>query len=364
VALASLTLVFAACGGSSTGPTPVPEAPVVHSITPGTGSIAGGTEVTIRGLRFAAGASVTIGAQAAVDVTVQGTDTIIARTPPGPAGAAAVVVSVAGRSGSLPAGFTYLTPPSNNLPVISAISAQGTRPREPANFADLRERIDVSASVRDDETAADQLGYEWSASAGVFEGSGARVTWVAPDSAPTTPADVTITLRVVERYGAGGIFQHRVTGTHTVSLHDSVRELGEMSVRFLTEFSKPQTNKNAQDIMRDFKASVCPDPRQVENEREDVIRHYTYFEMHSYDIRAPSVQVNFGGRCPKGGEGDACISVPVFWESTDSRDKKRGSTSGVDHLTGVYARGDKRWWLCSSSYEQTGTQGHLFYSDR
>ena len=364
-AMAALSLIVAACGGSPGGPTPpVPEGPAVQSITPNTGSTAGGTEVTIRGLRFASGATVTIGGSPAIDVVVQGGDTITARAPAASAGAADVVVSVAGRSGSLRGGFTYVVPPNNNPPVITAIAAQGTRPQEPPDFADLSEPISVSATLRDDETAVDQLEYRWSASAGAFEGTGARVTWRAPETAALTPVDVTITLRVVERYGPGGIFQQEVTATRSVSLHDSPRELGDMARRFLTEFSKPQTNRDVNDIMRDFNASACPKPSEVDDERDDVIEHYTYFTMNAYDIGPASVQVSFKGRCFAGLEGDACISVPVRWESTDKRNGVKASTSGTDHLTGVYTPAQKRWWLCSSRYQRTGTFGHLFYSIR
>ena len=67
------------------------------------------------------------------------------------------------------------------------------------------------------------------------------------------------------------------------------KEVGDMSERFLTEFSKPQSNKSWQDIMRDFKASACPDPREVDGERDDVIRHYSNFFMNSYQISAAQV---------------------------------------------------------------------------
>ncbi len=365
-AMLALALTVAACGGGSpSGPTPpVVEGPAVQSITPNIGPVAGGTEVTIRGLRFAAGASVTIGGAGATDVAVQGTDTITAKSPAAAAaGAADVVVTVSGRSGSLPGGFTYAVPPANNPPVITAITAQGTKQGEPPDFAELGETITVSATVRDDETAADQLEYRWTAPAGTFEGTGARVTWRAPEGV-STPLDVTITLRVIERYGTGAVFQQEVSGTRLVSVHESTRELGEMARRFLTEFSKPQTNQDWRDIMRDFNASACPKPDEVDTEREQVITHYTNFFMHAYKIGPASVQVSFRGRCFAGLEGDACLSVPVSWNSTDRRNNEQGSTSGIDHLTGAYSRADKRWWLCSSLYEQTGNLGHTFYSVR
>jgi hypothetical protein len=116
--------------------------------------------------------------------------------------------------------------------------------------------------------------------------------------------------------------------------------------------------------MRDFNAAACPDPGDVEAERGDVIRHYTNFVMERYDVGTASVQVRFSGSCFAGRRGDACIAVPVFWDSTDKRTTVRSSTSGIDHLTGVYAATASRWWLCSSNFEPTGTAGHAFYSSR
>lgn len=367
-ATAFLAALAAACGGGSppTGPGPVAEPPVVQSITPNVGPAAGGTAVTIRGLRFAAGATVTIGGQAATDVVVQDSATITARTPPVPgASSADVVVSVGGRSGTLSGAFSYQVPPNNNPPVISSITAQGLRLNQPPNFADLSESIRITASVRDDETAVDQLEFQWSATAGTFSGTGPSVTWQAPVTAPSTPTQVTLTLKVIERYGTGGIFSQEVTGTRIVALHDSSRELGDMARRFLIEFSKPQTNQDWRDIMRDFSftAGVCPDLGDVENERQDVIDHYTNYFMHEYSVGAATVSFNFGARCPfRSRKGDGCITVPVRWESTNRSTGVRSSTSGSDYIAAAYSATDRRWWLCSSDYDPTGTLGHPFYS--
>ena len=134
--------------------------------------------------------------------------------------------------------------------------------------------------------------------------------------------------------------------------------------RFLEEFSKPQTNKDVNDIMRDFKAVACPAPGEAESERADVIRHYTNFVMHSYDIGTANDQVTFGGTCYGPLSGDACIAVPVRWNSTDLRTGRTDPTRGIDHLTGAYSSADSRWWLCSSRYEHLGTIAHSFYSSK
>ena len=257
-----------------------------------------------------------------------------------------------------------VTPPANAVPSIDSITIQGRRPRQPARFADVRETVDVAAAVSDAETPVGELTYQWSATGGTFAGTGRTVAWTAPDSA-TTSGTVTLTLKVIENYGHPGqpkSFSHEVARTQTVAMHDSVKEVGDMARRFLTEFSKPQTNQNWQDVMRDFKASACPQPGLIDDEREDVIRHYTNFTMHTYTIQDANVRVDFGGACAfRGRPGDACASVPVFWDSTDSRTGVRGTASGVGHIAAAYASADSRWWLCSSDFEPADTFGHGFY---
>ncbi len=82
--------------------------PTVSSVSPNSGSTAGGTAVTITGTNFATGATVTFGAAAATNVTVMNSTTITAATPAGSAGAVTVTVTVSGQSGSLANGYTYV----------------------------------------------------------------------------------------------------------------------------------------------------------------------------------------------------------------------------------------------------------------
>jgi hypothetical protein len=257
-------------------------------------------------------------------------------------------------------------PPVNAMPVIDDITVRGRRADEPERFADLRESVDVSAVVRDSETAVDELTYAWSASAGTFTGTGRTVTWTAPDSAPT-PASVAITLTVTERYGRPGEaknFSQQVTGTQTIALHDSAGEIAAMAHRFLTEFSQPQANKNANDIMRDFKPSACPQPGLVDAERDEVTRHYTFFTMNTYTIQNPDVRIAFRAGCAfRDRPGDACASTRVFWDSTDTRTGGREIAQGIDYIAAAFSRTDNRWWLCSSDFEPAGSlTASSFYS--
>ncbi len=86
--------------------------PFVFSVSPNSGSTAGGTSVTITGTNFAAGATVTFGSTAATNVVVVNSTTITATVPAGSAGAVTVTVTVNGLSGSLTNGFTYVVPPT------------------------------------------------------------------------------------------------------------------------------------------------------------------------------------------------------------------------------------------------------------
>ena len=70
--------------------------PTVTSVSPTTGSTAGGTAVTITGTNFATGATVKFGSAAATNVVVVNSTTITATTPAGSAGAVTVTVTVSG----------------------------------------------------------------------------------------------------------------------------------------------------------------------------------------------------------------------------------------------------------------------------
>jgi len=123
-ALAAGTLaamLCSACGGdTATGPTPPPVVigPTVLGITPSSGSTAGGTEVTVSGINFAAGATVTIGGVTATNVRIVSSTSILAATGPHQAGPAEVTVTVDGRASTLSSAFTFVTLPP---PTISSI---------------------------------------------------------------------------------------------------------------------------------------------------------------------------------------------------------------------------------------------------
>jgi hypothetical protein len=343
---AAVALAIAACGGAPSGPGPVVEGPAILSITPGSGTTAGGTDVTIRGLRFSAGATVTFGARTATDVSVQGGEVITARTPAGAgAGAVDVVVAVGGRSAVLTGGFTYQIPAPTEAPIIKSIAAQGGRPGQPPNFADRGETIRISAVIEDADTAPAQLTFEWKACGGVFTGAGAQVDWQAP-AGGSSPQTCTIDLTVVDG-------PHRVSGSIAVRVHDSAKEIADLALEFLTEFADSSIAPAA--AVRHFSDS-CPGKAA---ELEDVIRNRQTYTMNSHTYGAATVSIAFGGVCAfRARRADACLLIPVEWRSTIKATGKPETTAGASHITAVYEA--SRWWLCDSEFEGTSTSGVRF----
>ena len=248
------------------------------------------------------------------------------------------------------------TPPPNTPPVIDGITAQGSRPKEPAHYADVGESIRIAATVHDAETTTDRLDYQWTASVGDLSGTGATVTWTAPKSIES-PMVVTIGLTVVENYGSGSSSgQNTVTGTSKISLHDSESEVGGMARGFLLDFSD-STIRDVPYIMRNFSRARCPHPKDVDDETDDVTNNRKNFTILDFEIGDAKVSVDFGGQCPfRSRLGDACAVVPSFWQSIDLRDNSKGAVDGDDIISAVFAPSDDRWWLCASDYE-----GHLAF---
>jgi len=352
-----LLVALTSCGhdGSPTGPSVLP--PTVAHIAPGAGSTTGGTVVSITGTNFAPGAIVTIGGVAATDVVVKDSATLTAKTGPHGAGAASVVVAVNGLTATLSDAFTYANPgPENNPPPkVTALVAQGSRPNEPAQFADLGEQIAITATVTDAETPVDQLAFQWTADNGTLTGTGPSVAWKAPDNG-TTPLESTIHLTIVERYVTTDsiIHENTVTQTTTVSVHDSPKEVGDMAVQFLTDFSHSEVPPAI--VVRNF-TDTC---RGKEDELDDVRHNRNCFVITDYSVGSPTTTIQFDSVCPfRARAADACVSVPVRWVSTgkgcpdELANGATGVSEGTDWVTAVY-QGSK-WYLCDSDFEGSAT---------
>lgn len=356
VALALLTVSLGGCGDNSmNGPSPMP--PTISHIAPDAGSTAGGTVVAITGTNFGQGTIVTIGGVAATNVAVRDSASLLATTGPHAVGVATVVVAVNGLTASLKDGFTYANPgmANNPAPVITALTAKGSRPNEPAQFADLGEDIAVTATVTDAESSADQLAFEWTADGGTVTGTGAGVTWRAP-SEGTTPLVSTIHLTVIERYITPDsvIHENKAERSTTVSVHDSVREVGDLAVQFLTDFSHSEVPPET--VVRNF-TDTC---RGKAAELSDVQHNRNCYVINDYFVGSPTAAIHFDGVCPfRARAADACVSVPVRWASTgkgcpgELPTGATGVSEGTDWVTAVYQ--EPKWYLCDSDFEGNAT---------
>jgi hypothetical protein len=345
--------LISACGDkkSPTSPTP-PDTPTISSVSPNNGTTFGGTTVTISGTQFAAGATVLIGGTAATDVAVQSPTSLTAKTAQHAAGAVPVSVTVNAKTGTMASAFTYVAQgaTTNAPPVIASFKALGSRRNMPQNFADVGETITITAYVTDEETAIDQLTFEWSSPAGSFSGTGPVVSWTAPGSAD----EYELKLTVIEKYqsaDANGLpvqAENRTSSSVKVSVHDSKKEVAEMGYDFLVAFSKQQAVST---VLKDFTDSC----RGADDEQGDVENNQKTRLIQSWNVsNATSVDIAFGGVCKDSrGSGDACINYNVEWHSLVKGTSKTETSKGVDQVSAVYQ--GSRWWLCSSFYTGTTT---------
>lgn len=94
--------------------------PVISSIAPAGGPVAGGTTITINGTGFTGNVSVTVGGNTCTNVVVVSSTQVTCETPAGTAGAAAVEISSSGGTDTIPSGFAYV-----DAPTITGIAPNG-----------------------------------------------------------------------------------------------------------------------------------------------------------------------------------------------------------------------------------------------
>jgi IPT/TIG domain len=352
ILVAAVTAVAASCAGKTPAqPTP---ALVISSISPSSGPSIGGTAITVIGSNFGEGAALTIGGVAALNVTVVDPTMIQGTTGPAAGGPADVVVALGGRTARLVGGFVYMRL-ENAPPLISSVTAQGTRLNEPANFADLDEEINVVAVVTNEEASPNQLSYEWSAGAGTFVGTGSSVKWRAPRTLPTTPISYPLTVTVTEQYqttddiGAVVTRENKASEKVTVRVHDSNKEVTAVAAEFMNDFSNSLIS--AESAVRNFSDSQICGKTQERNEIRDNRATYTITDRRL--TFPPKVTFNFNGTCPfRARPGDACVQLSCGWTSMKKATGVSEIVNGTCLLTEIYDVSDK-WQMCWSDFEPT-----------
>jgi hypothetical protein len=349
------------CGGSPSSPSG--SSLQVTAISPSTGTSFGGTAVTITGRNFTTGTSLTFGGTPATDVVVNDSASITATTPVHPAGTVDVSVkSGTGAEGTLRQAFQYVRPTvANSPPVVSVLTAQGSRASEPSAYANVDEAISVAATVTDAETPVTTLTFDWSAEAGVVIGTGPTVTWKAPHSAGRSTIRLTVTETYTTPDPSGLPVQSRyvVTGTVDVDVHDEASEIAAMAKNFLVRFS--QSNVSPNDVMTDFKDGCGAGGTGKQDEYNQVVANRQNFRIVDWSVGEPRVTVNFKSLSPyRSRSGDAWAAVDVRWVSqclvAGVGCTSAGGTrldAGTDWVTTQYDAQTRRWWICDSDYEGT-----------
>ncbi len=232
-------------------------------------------------------------------------------------------------------------PSVNVAPIVESISASSDR-------VEVDDEVTLTASVKDQETPTEQLKFEWKADAGTFSGDGASVKWRAPKDIKT-PADFEIRLTVTESYGppdSSGVRAQNVTtaSVPAVRVHNSPKELGDLSLRFLSDFA--DSSVPASTCVRDFSDSC----RGKSDERGDIEANRVHFEILSSSLTLRSVTVASSGLTAN---MIVACSFTSKVKACDAGDKSCvvgdvGTARGDCILTGKYE--DRRWWLCDSHF--------------
>ncbi|HHH44495.1 MAG TPA: hypothetical protein ENK49_10195 [Gammaproteobacteria bacterium] len=100
--------------------------PRIDAITPSSGSVDGGTPVTITGAYFDSDVSIDFDGTSAIAVTFVDSNTITAVTPPGASGPVSVDLTIGGGSGYASGTFTYLDPTIASVVPASGAESGGT----------------------------------------------------------------------------------------------------------------------------------------------------------------------------------------------------------------------------------------------
>jgi hypothetical protein len=230
------------------------------------------------------------------------------------------------------------TPPTPNAPpTIKAVFLSNDR-------VEADGQIDLAADVQDDVTPIDQLAYEWTSDkgTGVFIGTGRQVKWQAPHLKPT-PDVYVLTLTVIERYTSGGeTKENRTSSSVTVHYNDSYKEIRDMTLTFLGDFSTYSTSPEA--CVRNFSDS-CPGKW---DELSDIQTNRAVFKVQSGTYSIDSMTLDPGRTV-------GTSSGPCTFVSTVKATGKTETATGQCVITGTYDFDRWRWFLCQSNFDH----GHV-----
>ena len=236
---------------------------------------------------------------------------------------------------------------SNSPPVVKSITAGDTR-------VEVGTPVTLTAVVEDQETPVANLTYAWSAANGTFNGTGAQVTWT-PGAEAVTPGDFVVTLKVTERFSNGSTqLENTASGTATLHVNNSPKELSELSLRFLSDFANSKVSPDK--CVSEFSTTTSTCARGKKDEFADIDDNRHDYEMLESTLRNTGVSV---AQSRLNATVHTFCSFKVKVISSSPRDEyceggkncplgSTGTSTGDCWTTNVYEQG--RWWLCESHF--------------
>jgi hypothetical protein len=243
-------------------------------------------------------------------------------------------------------------PAINTPPQIKSITASETRVEAGAP-------VTLTAVVEDAETPVADLSFAWTfplggSISGGLSGGGNTFTWT-PNTELKTPGDYEITLTVTERYTSSGVAAvNTATGTVTVHVNNSPRELAELSLRFLGDFVT--SSIPPEKCVAEFTDSC----RGKKDEFSDIDDNRHDFLIIASNLRHTGLQI---------APNNLSATVHTFCSftskviTTQPREENCqhgecplnsvGTAQGDCWTTNLYEKG--RWWICESHFTSQTT---------
>jgi len=235
---------------------------------------------------------------------------------------------------------------SNTPPTVKSITAGDPR-------VEVGTPVTLTAVVEDQETPVANLTYAWSAANGTFNGTGAQVTWT-PGTDAVTPGDFVVTLKVTERYTSGSSqLENTASGTLSLHVNNSPKELAELSLRFLSDFANSKISPDK--CVSEFSTSTSTCARGKQDEFNDISDTRHDYEHIASTLRSTGLSIA-PNRLSATVHTFCSFTVKVI--AKDPIDEpcqggkcplgSTGSSTGDCWTTNVYEQG--RWWLCESHF--------------
>ena len=142
--------------------------------------------------------------------------------------------------------------------------------------------------------------------------------------------------------------EHKVSAVTSVSVHDSVKENGELATAFLTDFSNSSVSPEA--AVRYFYTG-CPG-RQ--DELKDIQDNRAKYLITAHKLGSPAVNINFGGVCAFRVDGRRRVHLAVVRMDLDGQsDRKTRRSQGA---RAIWRRSTAtRSGSCATAISRTGS---------